>query len=398
MGAATVIGVLGGTRDATVDRTGVVDPRAAGWELDWWIGADDRWRVPAREAAVRRQLVEGMPVVQTSMRVPGGDAVHHAYGVPASDVGEVAVVEITNDSPAPFVAALVVRGASAVDLADTSVFVDGRTALRTARPPSRWAMAADGTTEDLVVRGDASAAPFSPRRDRGARLVAAFLYPVAHRTSLRVAVALGTRGLGAVEPAGLPDAASVARGWQVQLDRGMRVELPDDGLQRAVATARAAVVLAGQAWKVDPEVAAVLEDWGLDAEAAGAWSRLSGRERRRLQHRRAGPTSWANARGLAGRTDARFLAAVRAALVREDDDAIVLLEEWPTEWIGLPIDVRDAPTRKGPVSCSVRWHADRPALLWDGPANVQFRAPGLDPAWASTEARGEVLLAAASAR
>ena len=51
-------------------------------------------------------------------------------------------------------------------------------------------------------------------------------------------------------------------------------------------------------------------------------------------------------------------------------------KDWPREWIGLPIDVRDAPTRKGPVSCSVRWHADRPALLWDGPADVQFRGAG----------------------
>jgi hypothetical protein len=398
-GAMTIIGVLGGTRDATVDRTGVLDPRAAGWELDWWIGADDRWRVPAREAAVRRQLVDGMPVVQTSMRVPGGDAVHRAYGVPAPDVGELAVVEITNDSPAPFVAALVVRGAGAVDLADTTVFVDGRSALRTARPPSRWAMTADGTTEDIVVRGDATAAPFAPRRDRAARLAAAFLYPVAHRTTLRAAVALGTHGLGAVEPAGLPDAAAVARGWRAQLDRGMRVELPDDALQRTVDTARTAVVLAGQAWKGDPDVAAVLEDWGLDAEAAGAWSRLSGRERRRVGRRRAVPTSWANARSFVGRSDVRLLAAVRAALVREDDDgAILLFEDWPAEWIGLPIDLRDAPTRSGPVSCSVRWHAERPALLWDGPAGVQFRAPGLDPTWSSTDAQGEVLLTPSSAR
>ena len=398
MSGASLIGVLGGTRDASVDRTGVVGPRAAGWELDWWIGADDRWRIPAREAAVRRQLIDGMPVVQTSMRVPGGDAVHHAYGVPASDVGEVAVVEITNDSPAPFVAAVVVRGARSVDLAETSVFVDGRSALRAARSPSRWALAADGTTEDIVVRGDASDAPFAPRHDRGARLMAAFLYPVAHRTTLRLAVALGTRGLGTVEPAGLPDAAAVARGWQVQLDRGMRVELPDDGLQRAVATARAAVVLAGQAWKVDPAVAAVLEDWGLDAEAAGAWSRLTGRERRRLGRRRAVSMSWADVRAGAGQPDARFLAAVRAVSVREDDDAIILFEDWPTEWIGLPIDLRDAPTRRGPVSCSVRWHGDRPALLWDGPAEVQFRAPGLDPGWVSTDAQGEALLAAGSAR
>src|SRR3954452_6812133 len=135
-GPSTTIGVLGGTRDATVDRSGVLSPRATMWELDWWIGADDRWHVPAREAAVRQQLVDGMPVVQTAMRVPGGDAVHRVYGAPAADVGEVAVVEIANESPAPFVVGLVVRGASAVALGEATAFVDGRSAVRTPRPPS----------------------------------------------------------------------------------------------------------------------------------------------------------------------------------------------------------------------------------------------------------------------
>ena len=68
--ASTTIGVLGGKHDATVDRRGMVAPRATTWELDWWIGADDRWHVPKREAAVRQHLVDGMPVVQTAMRVP----------------------------------------------------------------------------------------------------------------------------------------------------------------------------------------------------------------------------------------------------------------------------------------------------------------------------------------
>ena len=70
-----------------------------------------------------------------------------------------------------------------------------------------------------------------------------------------------------------------------------------------------------------------------------------------------------------------------------------MLDDWPREWIGQPIDVRDAPTRRGPVSCSVRWHGERPALLWEGPADTTFTAPGLDPAWSSREARGEALLA-----
>ena len=157
--------MLGGVRDATVDRTGVLAPRAAGWELDWWIGADDRWHVPRREAAVRQHLVDGMPVVQTAMRVPRGDAVHRAYGAPVADVGEVAVVEITNESPAPFVAALVVRGAER----GRSRRCDRlrRRAQRGAHASPALAVGAepsDGSTEEIVTNGAASDAPFAPRQ------------------------------------------------------------------------------------------------------------------------------------------------------------------------------------------------------------------------------------------
>ena len=389
----TTIGVLGGSRDATVDRSGVVSPRAAGWDLDWWIGADDRWRMPAREPAVRQQLLDGMPVVQTAMRVPGGDAIHRVYGAPVADVGEVAVVEITNDSPAPFVAAFVVRGASSLDLDGAAVYADGRRALNTSRPPSRWAASVDGSTADVVTSGAASDAPFTPRQDRGARLVGAFLAPVAHRTTLRVTVALGTQGVGETSPVDLPDADSVVRGWRAQLDRGLRVDVPDDALQRAIDSARPASVLAGQAWRVDPEVAAVLEDWGLDAEAAVAWGRLTGRARRRLRKRAPAPGSWNEVFTRSARPDAHLLAAVRAVLARDEGESVALLDDWPERWIGAPIDVRDAPTHGGLVSCSVRWHGDRPALLWEGPAGVTFTAPGLDPSWSSSEARGEALLA-----
>jgi hypothetical protein len=72
---------------------------------------------------------------------------------------------------------------------------------------------------------------------------------------------------------------------------------------------------------------------------------------------------------------------------------VVVVPEWPAEWKGLPVDVRDAPTRGGPVSFSVRWHGDRAALLWDAPPGSRVRAPGLDRAWASHAARGETLLA-----
>jgi hypothetical protein len=388
-----LVGVLGGTRDASVDARGVVAPRAFGWELDWWIGAEDRWRLPTREAAVRQHLVDGMPVVQTAMRVPSGDAVQRVYAAPASDVGEVAVVEITNDSPAPFVVALVVRGAASLDLEDGVVYADGRGALRTSRPPSRWAVSTDGTTEETVVSGAATDGPFAHRQDRAARLVGAFLHPVAHRTTLRAVVSLGARGVGATEPAAFPDAGAVARGWRAQLDRGLRVALPDEQLQHAVESARAATVLEGQAWRVEPEVAAVLEDWGLDAEATVAWSRLTGRARRKLRRREPARATWSDVLARTNTPDARLLAEVRAVLVQEHDAGVALLDDWPRAWIGQSLDVRDVPTRRGPVSCSVRWHGDRPALLWEGPDDTTFTAPGLDGAWSSTDARGEALLA-----
>jgi hypothetical protein len=256
-------------------------------------------------------------------------------------------------------------------------------------------MAADGSTRRLVTSGAASDAPFAARRDRGAGLVAAFLYPVAHRTALRAAVAFGTRGLNRVDVARLPTGADVARGWRAQLDRGMRIALPDPALQVALDAARAGALLAGQAWRVDPSVVAVLEDWGFDAEAADAWSRLTGRERRRLAKRAAEPGSWAEVRAAASgpdRVGVALLAALRRALVREREGSVVLLEDWPPEWRGLALDVRDAPTRNGPVSFSVRWHGDRAALLWDAPAGVELTVPALDPAWSTAAAKGEALL------
>ena len=323
--------MLGGKRDATVDRSGVVvAARAPTWELDWWIGADDRWRVPAHEAAVRQQLVDGMPVVQTSMRVPGGDAVQRVVRRAGGDVGEVAVVEIANDSPAPFVAALVVRGASALDLDGASVWADGRSAIRTPRPPSRWAASVDGSTEATVASGAASDGPFAHRQDRAARLVGAFLFPVAHRTSLRAVVTLGTQGIGATEPGALPDADAVARGWRAQLDRGLRVELPDE----SVATRgrhRGAWRPCSQVRRgaVEPAVAAVLEDWGLDAEAAVAWSRLTGRARRRLARRQPRTATWNEVLARLIAPDAELLAALRAVLVRDLDAGVVMLDDWP---------------------------------------------------------------------
>ncbi len=121
----------------TFDRA-AVDPRGlvvlGGWSLDWWVRAGEEWVFPSRAAAARQRLVDGMPVVETVLRVGGGDVVHRAtaargasvrlddvqrhvkqqrgkqsVGDGTSAVPEVFVVEITNRTPAPVALALVAR-------------------------------------------------------------------------------------------------------------------------------------------------------------------------------------------------------------------------------------------------------------------------------------------------
>lgn len=383
--ARHLVGVLGGRRTASVDRHGTLRTERALWSIEWWVGGEDRWHVARREAAVRQSLVDDMPVVRTAMRVPGGDAVHEVFGA----TPDAAVIDVENASPAPFVVALVVTGATVVALDDSTVLVDGVPAIGALRPPSRWAAVTDGTITDLVTAGDAVDGPMPVVRDRAARVDAAFLYPIAHRTRLRFGVALGrhdTAGIRGLDLTAVPAADAVARGWRAQLDRGMRVELPDPALQAAVDGARAQALLAAQTGRVDPEVVAALEDWGFDDEAVGGWNRLGFMARRRA--RRRGPVD--ETAGPAAR-----LLAVRRRLLTEGDEGrpLVLLPGPPDAWRGQPLDVRDAPTRRGPVSYSVRWHGDRPALLWEIPAGTHAIAPVLDATWSTDQVRGETLLA-----
>ncbi len=385
----TVVGAVGARHQVRVDTSGALQPLDAGWSLAWSIGADDRWRDPADDPTVRQQLVDSVPVVRTALRVPGGDAVEHVYGVGGTD--DAVIVEVANESPAPFVVALTVRGAHRVAVEDGTVLVDGRPALRTARPARRWAAAA-GPTADVVRSGAASSGPFPPVTDRQGRLEATFLHPVAHRTTL-VAVALPGGGRDAQKtPVTAPGPDAAARGWRRHLARGLQAELPDARLVDELTTARAGVLLAAARATVDAPAVAALEDWGFDDEAAAAWRRLGWRARRRARRRTSG--EWAEVTRARRDGGPPLLLAARAFLADDTGrGAVTVLPQLPPEWRGQPVDVRGAPIRPGCLSYSVRWHGHRPALLWEAPPGVQVRAPGLDPSWTSTEPAGEALLA-----
>jgi hypothetical protein len=119
---------------------------------------------------------------------------------------------------------------------------------------------------------------------------------------------------------------------------------------------------------------------------------------------RASPT-WAWSTPDAGHdrlATAAFLERARGQLVREVEDGVALCSHVPDTWLGRGIEVHDAPTRLGRISFAIRWHGDRPALLWEldahpGVGETSVRVPGLDPTWSSGERRGDALLAPVAA-
>ncbi len=261
----TLVGNVASPSEAIVDPRGLVTTWFDGWSLDWWIGAEDGWHVPSREAAsrVRQRLIGAAPVVETSIRVPGGFAVHRAYacftGAASTDESEVVVVEVENRSPAPFAVALAVRPYNPEGLAvieriglhdGTTVTVDGRIAMLLPRSPAQVAASTfhDGDCAQVVLADGARPGGIpAGLHDEAGMAQAAFVYPLPHTATLRVALPMvsstRTRTRGRTRrgvehaptfPAALPSAEQVARGWAAQSRSEMRLELPDARLQEAV--------------------------------------------------------------------------------------------------------------------------------------------------------------------
>lgn len=431
----TNVGSVGGGGFGAVDPAGLLTPRPRGWSLDWWIGADDRWYLPAREASTRQALFEGVPVVETRVRVPGGDAVHRVYGV--GGPGDVAVVEIENASPAPLALALAVRpchpagprAVQRIEIDGVAVRVDGEIGIVLARPPQRVAGGGmdAGDALQVVIDGEAVEAQSLVVDDPSGLTTAAVVVPLAHRATTRLAVPL-VAGAGRVpRPDRLPPLDAVVRGWRAQLGIGLRVEAPDEGLLQAIDAARAWLLLADDGVEPVPApwtgpdrdaAAAVVTEaraWGLGPHVDEIAGGISRRLRRRRQ--RAGTPSDATARvdellRAAGATfawgrggeghhagvAAEFLRCVRGMLVRADRHRVEILPGLPDAWRGASVEAHHLPVDGTDLSFALRWHDEHPALLWESDAPLTVRAPALDPDWEGEGTQGEALLSTPAPR
>ena len=380
----TTIGVLGGRWRATVSAAGSIAPWDGTPALDWFVAADDRWHIPAQEAAVRQIRLEGAPVLETRVRVPNGDAVQRVWCV--ADQGGFTVIEIENDSSLPFAVAF------------------NRPDVLSTRPPASVPIEGISLPTGSVV------------------------FPVGHRSVVQFALT-HTSGVLAL-PTGLAPAAQVARGWMTTVDRAGRILVPDDALASEIVRLRVELALNGPVDPNDDPVGFLIdvgqlvrlgersESWVPDVvDAVEAAARLSPRggaqawdvqaaldagalvlhrsgEQRALRDlaRLRLPSTLALPSTV---SDHRRLAWHELALARSTGggQADLLAGGIPPSWLGANFEVYDLPI--GPastVSYAVRWHGDRPAVLWEtsGPT-LALKASCVAPEWSSALPSGEAL-------
>ncbi len=391
---ATLIGVTGSPCRAWVSPCGDVTPwRDTDETVQWFVAAEDRWHVPAAEPAVRQRRVDGTPVIETRLRIPEGDAVQRVWSVP--DAGGLTVIEVENESALPFAVA----------------FAGAR--LLTERPPA-----------DVPIQG-------IDLPD------GAIVLPVAHTASVRVAIPHDPARFSTWSLPTLAPAMAVVRGWETVVHRASRLVLPDAGLGEAVTAARSDLLLSGpvdaeadvvgflldvaelgrlgddaDAWMPeivepiasiarsdDPEVELALRACERlavsagDDRAAGDLARI--RERRIRSGRApetmsAGQSSFSDLRR--GESVGRFVAQVEQRIA---DEGRLLPLGIPRRWLGSNFEVHGVPTGpRSTVGFAVRWHGERPAVLWEqrGPTQL-LTAPAVDADWSSNAASGEALWA-----
>jgi len=373
-------GVTGGVWRASITPWGAVEPWDDTPALNWFIAADDRWHVPEVEPAIRQQRVEGTAVVETRVRVPNGDVVQRIFSV--ADSGGLTIVEVENESTMP-----------------VAVAFDRRDVL----------------TERQVAVVPIEGIDLPPD---------AFVLPLGHRATLRVAIVHGRQRSDPL-PAGLSTHLQVVRGWLSLTERASRLVLPDGergaSVAEAITAERCELALGSIPHARDDPIGFALalgelvrmgerpEHWipelvdavesigpivGWDADAAlGAAGRvLAAADERRARRdlseiveRR--PSS---ARPEAPEGGVRSVPWLESQLA---SGGALLADGFPPSWLGQSFDVYGIPVADTTtVSYAIRWHGERPAVLWEqsGPA-VELIAPLLAPAWSSSETKGEAL-------
>lgn len=407
--AVTLVG-LRGDRCGTVDASGV--PRLGSYRTSfaWQVAASDRWHDPRSAASIRQRTIDGTPVVETKLAVPGGDIVSRSYAV--ADQGGALVCEFENRSPAAVVVAVPMRhastSASGAGTAPQGVEMGGdarafplahSSTVRFAWPVSRprWGRTrrldvASLASADAVVRGWVNASEKASRVSFAAQAL------TAARCTMLLASAREIDELFANDPV----LAVLCVAERVRMGEPAAAWLSEVALAaEAVARSRTAAPLASRALSSralsSRALAAAVRVLSLAGEDRGAhdasmlWDSML---RRGLVDTSHAPDAAAMISPLA--RAAAEAAAIEERLVRavSPDEARVFSDGIASSLRGTNFEAHGLPA--GPlhrVSLAVRWHGENAALLWevDGPPGLRLSSGG-DARFATSEPRGEALL------
>lgn len=385
---------LHGAGSAVVDPYGVVHPE--GWRgnsCGWWLAASDKWHDPRTSPSVRQQRIDGTPVVQTKVAVPGGDVVQRVFVV--ADHGGRLVMQVSNESPEPVAVAVHTRDISTTAAAGASrpqgietpndvmaYPLSHRASITFAWPlvQSRFRRAAPIDagllpSHDQVVRGWVLTSERASRVAPDASALVTARCELSLMTSLEIDDLLDAdAALGTLVIAERVRMGDNPREWTSQIaDAARRVAKHP---QRSAWTARAMVMAARTLVAADESLAAddVVELWQRAATGVTRPDATSGDSAAIMQ---------------AATIEHRFVHALTRT------SAVVLPTGIPVAWRGANVEAHGVvATPDHRVSLALRWHGENVALLWevDGPPGLQLSAPTVDASFSTVSAQGEALL------
>jgi len=384
------VGIRGGKHHASVDDVGRIELTNGTPVLEWHVADEKRWHSASDPAeGLRQSVLAGTPVVETRMRVQGGDVVQRVWAV--ADHGGLVVVEFENDSPASVAVAL--------------------------------------------TRGDViTSRPVPNQPIPGIELpVGSIALPLAHRSTVRVALPFGD-DTGPLDLTALPSAVQVSRGWLQVVEVASRLVCADAPIATAfdeVNAARSELLVCGIPNPNEDPLGALLggielvrlgenpyiwidelvplaerclanaHDYprfmlaqavaGLQfvlakagepravRDVAKAWSKVKG----------AGSSGWS------ARTPAIVIANVEQSLlaVQPDNTGVLLPRGVPDEWKGINFEAHGLCGPNGVrVGFAVRWHGENAAVLWESTSPDVRLVSGVDATWSNAgTAGGEAL-------
>ena len=407
------IGILGQPWRATVTPAGDIYPWDDLEAVKWYVAADDRWHTPADEVAVRQRSVDGAPVLETRVRIPGGDVIQRVWVATGRLGSSALMMEFENDSPMAI--------AIAIDRQD----------LLVSRPVAVRSSAGEWPAPGLEI----------PREPT--------VIPVGHRTMVRAALVISgpTNALNVSDltVADFSDWSAVARGWVSLSERASRLSIADlrdsQRVDELIVVERTEIALNPVSFSDDPEAAV---RWLLEArelkrmdlqdpdlvELSGAVEAISRAVKRGRIAQANAIQGLKAAAYLLGADQERALIDLRKVVakivgskknslmsmlhtsshgsdlnllvgeiesefaVMSDDGVITFLPDGiKPERLGVQFEVHGiAVGVNHQVSFAVRWHGPNAAVIWEviGSSDVELRS-GVDLTWSSSQLTGEAL-------